>query len=101
MSYEKGAYGADYYVVTLTLDDQVNANGFARAKIAEGLYVTVAGGYLTGDAENSIKLGDTVTFVAKLGAANSTKTTGDKELRLYEVKSWGIIPAVEESQPQA
>ena len=91
MTYEKAAYSEEYYYVTLTLDNQVNANGFARATIAEGLYVTVAGGYLTGDAEGTIKVGDTVTFLAKLGAANSAMTTGGKELRLYEVKSWEIV----------
>ena len=93
MTFEKGAYSAEYYYVTLTLDNQVNANGFARMTVAEGLYVTVAGGYLTGDAEGSIKVGDTVTFLAKVGAANSALTTGGKELRLYEVASWEIVPA--------
>ena len=95
MTFEKGKYGADLYYVTLTLDNQVNANGFARATISEGLYVTVAGGYLTGDAEGSIAVGDTVKFLAKLGSANSALTTAGsepgKELRLYEVQSWEIV----------
>ena len=95
MTFEKAAYSTEYYYVTLKLDNQVNPNGFARAKIAEGLYVTVNGGYLTGDAEGSIKVGDTVTFLAKVGAANSGAgyTTGGKELRLYEVQSWEIVSA--------
>ena len=93
MTYEKAAYSEEYYYVTLTLDHQVNENGFARMTVAEGLYVTVAGGYLAGDDLGAIKLGDTVTFLAKLGAANSALTTGGKELRLYEVQSWEIVPA--------
>ena len=93
MTFEKGAYSSEYYYVTLTLDHQVNANGFARMTVAEGLYITVAGGYLTGEAEGSIAVGDTVTFLAKVGAANSALTTGGKELRLYEVQSWEIVPA--------
>ena len=90
MSYEKSKYGSQYYYVALTLNAQVNPNGFARAQIADGLYVTVAGGYLSGDAEGSIQFGDTVIFKAKLGAANSALTTGGKELRLYEVASYEI-----------
>jgi hypothetical protein len=93
MTFEKAAYSSELYYVTLTLDHQVNENGFARMTVAEGLYVTVAGGYLAGDTLGAIKLGDTVTFLAKVGAANSALTTGGKELRLYEVQSWEIVPA--------
>ena len=90
MSYEKGQYSSKYYYVQLTLDHQVNANGFARSTISTGLYFTVNGGYLTGNAEGTIKLGDIVIFKAKLGAANSALTTGGKEPRLYEVATYTI-----------
>ena len=90
MSYEKGQYSSEYYYVQLTLDHQVNPNGFARATIADGLYVSVAGPYATGYAEGTIQLGDTVIYKAKLGAVNSVLTTGGKELRLYEVASYKI-----------
>ena len=100
MSYEKSKYGSQYYYVALTLNAQVNPNGFARAQIADGLYVTVAGGYLSGDAEGSIQFGDTVIFKAKLGAANSALTTGGKELRLYEVASYEIIAVEEPEEPE-
>ncbi len=91
MSYEKGKYSSEYYYVELTLDNQVNPDGFARARIAEGLYVSIAGGYLNGSAQGSIQLGDTVVFKAKLGAVNSSLTTGGKELRLFEIAAYEII----------
>ena len=90
-SYEKGKYSTEYYYVELTLDNQVNPDGFARAKIAEGLYISVAGGYLKDAAYASIYLGDTVVFKAKLGAVNSSLTTGGKELRLFEIAAYEII----------
>ena len=94
MSFEKAAYSSELYYVTLTLDHQVNENGFARMTVEEGkVYITVAGGYLAGDTLGAIKVGDTVTFLAKVGAANSALTEGGKELRLYEVQSWEIVPA--------
>ena len=92
MSYEKGKYSTDYYWVQLTLDHQVNANGFARMTVSEGVYITVAGGYLTGASEGAIKLGDTVIFKAKVGAVNSAMTTGGKEVRLYEVALYEVVP---------
>ena len=91
MSYEKGKYSSEYYYVELTLDHQVNSDGFARAKIADGLYISVAGGYLSGAAYGSIHLGDTVVFKAKLGAVNSSLTTGGKEVRLFAVAAYEII----------
>ena len=97
LTYENGKYGSDYYYITLTVDDQVNANGFARATIKdteeEKIYVTVAGGYKTAVpyVDGTIEKGDTVTFLAKLGAANSAKTTGGRELRLYEVADAVVI----------
>ena len=93
MSYEKGQYSSEYYYVQLTLDDQVNANGFARAFISDGLYVSVSGGYKTNPAyvEGTIQLGYTVIYKAKLGAVNSAMTTGGKELRLYEVADYKIV----------
>ena len=91
MSYEKGNYSSEYYYVQLTLNAQVNPNGFARAKIAEGLYVTVAAYYQCDYVEGTIVLGDTVIFKAKLGAVNSALTTGGKELRLFEVASFEIV----------
>ena len=91
MSYDKSKYSEEYYWVQLTLDNQVNSTGFARAKIADGLYITVAGGYLTGEAEGSVLVGDIVIFKAKLGAVNSAMTTGGKEVRLYEVAYAEVI----------
>ena len=91
MSYEKGKYSSEYYYVQLTLDNQVNSNGFARMTVSDGFYITVAGGYLTGDAEGTIFLGDTVVFKAKIGAVNSAMTTGGKEPRLYEVADFEIV----------
>ena len=92
MSYEKGKYSSNYYWVQLTLDHQVNANGFARMTVSTGLYITVNGGYLTGASEGAIQLGDTVIFKAKVGAANSAMTTGGKEVRLYEVAYYEVVP---------
>ncbi|MBO7274281.1 MAG: hypothetical protein J6V22_05445, partial [Clostridia bacterium] len=91
MSYEKNAYSTEYYYVKLTLDDQVNSNGFARSYISDGVYFSVAGGYLTGAAEGTIKQGDTVIFKAKIGAVNSAVAVGGKEPRLYEVAAYKII----------
>ena len=101
-SYEKGKYGNDYYYVKLTLDHQVNPDGFARAMIDKGLYVSIAGGYLIGDAYGSLHLGDTVVFKAKLGAVNSALTTGGKELRLFEVADYEVIICIqpEETTPE-
>ena len=90
-SYEKGSYSEEYYFVKLTLDHQVNPDGFSRATIDEGLYVSVAGGYLIGVEYGGIQLGDTVVFKAKLGAVNSSLTAGGKELRLYEVAAYEIL----------
>ena len=99
MSYEKGNYGDEYYYVKLTLDYQVNPDGFARATIQEGLYISVAGGYLSGNAQGSIEVGDTVVFKAKLGAVNSALTTGGKELRLFEIAAYEIVNS-KEKDPQ-
>ena len=99
MSYEKGKYGDEYYYVKLTLDYQVNPDGFARATIQEGLYISVAGGYLSGHAQGSIEVGDTVVFKAKLGAVNSALTTGGKELRLFEIATYEIVNS-KEKDPQ-
>lgn len=90
-SYEKGKYSTEYYYVELTLDHQVNPDGFSRAKITDDLYISIAGGYLADTAYGSLHLGDTVVFKAKLGAVNSTLTTGGKELRLFEVAAYEII----------
>ncbi|MBR5120702.1 MAG: exo-alpha-sialidase [Clostridia bacterium] len=91
MSYDKGKYSNEYYYVQLTLDKQVNLDGFARATFAPGIYISIAGGYLTDDEQGSIQLGDTVVFKAKLGAVNSALTTGGKELRLFEVAAYEIV----------
>ena len=91
MSYDKGKYSSQYYYLQLTLDDQVNSNGFARSKISDGLYISVAGPYKTDYVSNTIQLGDTVIFKAKIGAVNSAMTTGGKETRLYEVASYKIV----------
>ena len=91
MSYEKGKYSNEYYYVQLTLDDQVNDNGFARAFISDGLYVSVAGSYSTSYVNGTIKLGDTVIYKAKLGAVNSDLTVGGKEVRLYQVAAFKIV----------
>ena len=91
MAYEKTQYSEEYYWVQLTLDHQVNPNGFSRATIAEGLYITVAGPFACDYVESTIKQGDTVIFKAKLGAANSALTTGGKEVRLYQVAAFEVI----------
>jgi uncharacterized repeat protein (TIGR02543 family) len=94
MAYEKGKYSEEYYWVQLTLDHQVNdKGGFARATISEVLYITVNA--FLGDLAPAYKLGDTVIFKAKLGAANSNLTTGGKEVRLYEVFFYEVIPVHE------
>ena len=90
-AYAKGSYSSEYYYVKLTLNHQANPDGFSRAMIDDGLYISVAGGYLTGSAYGSIHLDDTVIFKAKLGAVNSSLTTGGKELRLFEVAAYEII----------
>ena len=93
-TFEKGAYSSEYYYVTLTLNTQVNPNGFARATLdGVDMIISVAGGYLTGEAEGSIAVGDTVTFLAKVGCVNSATTSSTKEARLFEVQSWEIVPA--------
>lgn len=99
MSYEKGKYGDEYHYVKLTLDYQVNPDGFARVTIRDGLYISVAGGYLSGHAQGSIEVGDTVVFKAKLGAVNSALTTGGKELRLFEIAAYEIVNS-KEKDPQ-
>ena len=91
MSFEKGQYGDEYYFVKLTLDKQVNSDGFARATIAEGIYVSITGGYLKDEELGAIQVGDTVVFKAKLGAVNSALTTGGKEMRLFEVAAYEIV----------
>ncbi len=90
-SFEKNHCSDDYYFVKLTLDHQVNPDGFSRATIDEGLYVSVSGGYLVDAAYGTLHIGDTVVFKAKLGAVNSSLTTGGKELRLFEVADYEII----------
>ena len=91
-TFEKGKYTEEYYYVTVTLNTQANANGFARATL-EGvdMILSVAGGYLTGDAEGSIAKFDTVTFKAKVGCVNSATTASGKEARLFEVAAWTIV----------
>ena len=91
MSFEKGKYGDEYYYVKLTLDKQANSDGFARATIAEGIYVSIAGGYLKDEELGAIQVGDTVVFKAKIGAVNSSLTTGGKEMRLFEVAAYEIV----------
>ena len=91
-TFEKGTYSEELYYVTLTLNTKVNANGFARATLdGVDMIISVAGGYLTGEAENSIAVGDTVTFLAKVGCVNSATTASTKEARLFEIQSWEII----------
>ena len=94
MTFEKAKYGADYYYVTLTLTEVNAAGGFARAKIADGLYVTI-NKFLGDTVAPGYKVGDTVTFCAKVGAANSALTTGGKELRLYETAAYVVVPAAQ------
>ena len=91
MSFEKGKYGDEYYYVKLTLDKQANSDGFARATIAEGIYVSIAGGYLKDEELGAIQVGDTVVFKAKIGAVNSSLTTGGKEMRLFEIAAYEIV----------
>ncbi len=91
MSFEKGKYGDEYYYVKLTLDKQANSDGFARATIAEGIYVSIAGGYLKDEDLGAIQVGDTVVFKAKIGAVNSSLTTGGKEMRLFEIAAYEIV----------
>ena len=84
----------DFYYVTITLNQQVNANGFARATLeGQDMIISVAGGYLTGAAEGSIAKYDTVTFKAQIGCVNSATTASTKEARLFEVQSWEVVPA--------
>ena len=91
-TFEKGAYSSEYYYVTLTLNTNANANGFARATLdGVDMIISVAGGYLTGDAEGSIIMGDTIKFLAKVGCVNSASTASTKEARLFEVKSWEYV----------
>ena len=91
MSFEKGKYGDEYYYVKFTLDKQANSDGFARATIAEGIYVSIAGGYLKDEELGAIQVGDTVVFKAKIGAVNSSLTTGGKEMRLFEIAAYEIV----------
>ena len=99
LTFEKAAYSEELYYVTLTLNTQANANGFARATLeGEDMIISVAGGYLTGEAEGSIAVGDTVKFLAKVGCVNSATTASTKEARLFEIQSWEIVekaPVVE------
>ena len=91
-TFEKGKYSEEFYYVTLTLNTQANPNGFARATLeGEDMIISVAGGYLTGEAEGSIAKGDTVKFLAKVGCVNSATTASTKEARLFEIQSWEIV----------
>ena len=94
----------DYVIVTL--DDQVNKNGFGRMTLTPDAtyaakYLTVAGGYLTEEAGNlaSITLGDTVLLRCKPGKVTSAKTTGGFECRLYDVELIKIIDDVDSPAP--
>ena len=92
ITYEKGAYSADFYYVTVTLNSQVNPNGFARGTLeGQDMILSVAGGYLTGDAEGSIAVGNTVKFLAQVGCVNSATASTGKEARLFNVQSWEIV----------
>lgn len=92
-----------YYYITIKLDDQVNPNGFARGTlVANEQYISIAGGYLTGDAEGSIKLGDTVTLRGVMGKVTSAKATAGEnkgfEARMFKVELVEIVeraPVVE------
>jgi hypothetical protein len=55
------------------------------------MILSVNGGYLTGEAEGSIAVGDTVTFLAKVGCVNSATTASTKEARLFEVTVVEIV----------
>ena len=57
------------------------------------MILSVAGGYLTGEAEGSIALGDTVTYKAQVGCVNSASTASTKEARLFNVEVIEIVKA--------
>lgn len=75
---------SETYYIQITLDAQANPNGFARATLVVGeKYISINGGYLTGDAEGSIKLGDTVILKGNLGASGYAVAKSGKEARLF------------------
>ena len=82
--------------IQITLDDQVNPNGFGRGTlVANEKYISIAGGYLTGDAEGTLNKGCTVILRGNMGKVTSAKATAGEnkgfEARLFNVELVEII----------
>ena len=92
ITYEKNAYSAEFYYVTLTLNTNANANGFARATL-DGVDMIISVAAPAGYVEGTYKLGDTVTFLAQVGCVNSKSTASTKEARLFNATIIEVVPA--------
>jgi hypothetical protein len=93
ITYAKNAYSEEFYYVTLTLNTQVNPNGFARATL-EGKDMIISVAAPAGYVEGTYKVGDTVTFLAQVGCVNSNGTSTTKEARLFNATVVEVVPAV-------
>lgn len=83
---DTSARSEEYYII-ITLDDQVNENGFGRGSMILGKkYMTVAGPYVgVEEGETMPVKGDTVILKGVIGKTTSTRTCGGYEARLYNV----------------
>ena len=86
----------DVVYIQITLDDQVNPNGFGRGTlVANEKYISIAGDYLTGDAVGTLNKGCTVILRGNMGKVTSAKATAGAnkgyEARLFNVELVEII----------
>ena len=100
ITYEKNAYSEEFYYVTLTLNTNANANGFARATL-EGVDMVISVAAPAGYVEGTYELGDTVTFLAQVGCVNSATTSTTKEARLFNATVVEVVKAPVEETPEA
>ena len=92
ITFEKGKYSEEFYYVTLTLNTNANANGFARATL-EGVDMVISVAAPAGYVEGTYNLGDTVTFLAQVGCVNSATTSTTKEARLFNATIVEVVKA--------
>ena len=90
----------EFYYVTLTLNTNANANGFARATL-EGKDMIISVAAPAGYVEGTYELGDTVTFLAQVGCVNSATTSTQKEARLFNATVVEVVKAPVEETPAA
>ena len=86
-----GIQDKTYYYITITLDDQVNPNGFGRGTlVADQKYISVAGPYVIPIVEGSLVKGDTVVLCGQLGKVTSAKAK-EGEFKGYEARLFNVV----------